>query len=414
MFNLNFLIILFIGFVDYLGIGLVYPIFAVMMFDSANPIMAAEMSSAYRGAMLGILMGLTPLSAFIFAPFLGSFSDSQGRKKTLIFGMAAGCLGYCLAVAGIWFHSLSLLFIFRILVGITEGSAAVAQAAIADISTEKNKARRFSLFSSSVGFGFTIGPFIGGKLADPELSFGVGYATPFVLAGILCLVNLISVWALFPESRLAKKEFSFNLGKSVKNLCKVFAWKHLTWLFATCFSLSFAWAFFNEFMPVLLHANFNFTLNEVGNYFAWGGVWYSLSSGLLTAPFSARFSAEKLVQGSLVGCAVCMAIFSVIENAQYIWLTLPVLMFFLAMAFPTLASIVSNKAHGENQGEVLGVFHSIQGCAMGLSPMFVGSLIGAIPALTGWGGASIMLISCLTFWMGCRRLPVSLAFERVE
>jgi MFS family permease len=220
VFNLNFLIILFIGFVDYLGIGLVYPIFAVMLFDISDPIMAAEMSAAYRGAMLGILIGLTPLSAFIFAPFLGSFSDSQGRKKTLIFGMGAGCLGYCLAVVGVLAHSLPLLFVFRILVGITEGSASVAQAAIADISTENNKARRFSLFSSSVGFGFTI--------------------------------------------------------------------------------------------------------NEVGNYFAWGGLWYSLSSGLLTAPLSSRVSSEKLVLGSMVGCAVCMAIFSVIRNAHYIWLTLPV------------------------------------------------------------------------------------------
>lgn len=394
----NFLVILFIGFVDYLGIGLVYPIFAVMLFDSADPIIAAGMSPAYRGAMLGILMGLTPLSAFVFAPFLGSFSDSCGRKKTLIFGMAAGCLGYCLAVVGVLTHSLSLLFIFRILVGVTEGSAAVAQAAIADISTESNKARRFSLFSSSVGFGFTIGPFLGGKLAGPEMSFGLLYAAPFLLAGILCLMNLIAVWALFPQSSYHKKRLSFNFSESIKNLHKVFAWKNLVWLFATCFSLSFAWAFFNEFMPVLLHKNFNFTLNEVGNYFAWGGVWYSLSSGLLTAPLIARFSAEKLVLGSMAGCAICMAIFSLIENAQYIWLMLPLLMYFLAMAFPTLASIVSNKTNEENQGEVLGIFHSVQGSAMGISPIFAGSLIGAYPSLTGWGGALIMLVGFFIFW----------------
>ena len=154
MFNLNFIIVLLIGFVDYLGIGLVYPIFAVMLFDPADPMLAPEASSSFRGAMLGILMGLTPLSAFLFAPFLGSFSDCEGRKKTLIFGMAAGCLGYTLAVVGIMYHSLLMLFVFRVLVGITEGTAAVAQASIADISTESNKARRFGLFSSSVGLRF--------------------------------------------------------------------------------------------------------------------------------------------------------------------------------------------------------------------------------------------------------------------
>jgi hypothetical protein len=102
-----------------------------------------------------------------------------------------------------------------------------------------------------------------------------------------------------------------------------------------------------------------------------------------------------------------MAIFSLIENAQYIWLTVPVLMFFLSIAYPTLSSIVSNRTHADNQGEVLGVYHSIQGCAMGLSPMFAGSFIGAFPTLTGWGGASMMLAGCLAFWIGYRTPALS-------
>lgn len=401
MLNLNFLIILFIGFVDYLGIGLVYPVFAVLLFDSTDPILAIEASAAYRGAALGLLIGLTPLSAFVFAPMLGSYSDTKGRRKTLLFGMLAGTLGYVLAVVGILYHSLSLLLVYRILVGITEGTAAVAQAAVADISDEKNKARRFSLFSASLGFGFAIGPFIGGILADPHMGFG--YATPFCLAGVLCVINYALVWGLFPESRLVEKELSFQLVESLKSLGKAFTWKELRWLFAAGFCLSFAWAFFNEFMPVLLQAHFGFNLTEIGRYFAWGGLWYSLSSGVLSAPLLKRFSSEKLVQSSIAGCALTMAFFSVIADEQYVWLALPVLMYCLAIAFPTLTSIVSNRATSDNQGEILGVYHAVSGCAMGLSPLFIGSLIGAFPALTGWGGGAMMLLACLFFWIGNRR-----------
>lgn len=395
--NFKFLLILFIGFVDYLGIGLVYPIFAVMFFDVADPIFAPETSSAFRGAMLGILMGLTPLSAFVFAPLLGSFSDGYGRKKALLYGMGSGCVGYCLAVIAILCHSLWLLFVFRILVGITEASAAVAQAAIADISSEDNKARRFSLFSSSAGLGFTVGPFVGGTLAEIGTSIGFGYSLPFCIAGLSCLMNVILVRFLFPDGNMLRKTVSFKLGACLTSLRKVLLWKHLTWLFAACFCLSFAWAFFNEFMPVLLQSRFNFSLNAIGNYFAWGGIWYSVSSGLLTGPLLSRFSSERLIIIALVGCAACMSVFSMIENPQYIWLTLPVLMFFLATAFPTLASVVSNRTDNETQGEVLGVYYSIQGFAMGLSPMFVGSLIGAYPSLTGWGSAFMMVIACLIF-----------------
>ena len=73
-FNLSFFIILLIGFVDYLGIGLVYPIFAVLLFDTANPILPPDTSAEYRGAMLGLLIGLTPISQFFsllsLEPFL--------------------------------------------------------------------------------------------------------------------------------------------------------------------------------------------------------------------------------------------------------------------------------------------------------------------------------------------------------
>jgi len=73
--KLNLIIILMIAFVDYVGIGLVYPIFAVLLFDPSNLIVPAHSSPEYRGAMLGILISLTPISQFFFSPVLGTFSD---------------------------------------------------------------------------------------------------------------------------------------------------------------------------------------------------------------------------------------------------------------------------------------------------------------------------------------------------
>lgn len=403
MFQLKFIIILFIAFVDYMGIGLVYPIFGAMLFDSECPFIAADASSAYRGAILGILMGLTPLSAFVFSPFLGSFSDCGGRKKTLIFGMVCGCLGYFLAIAGIFLHSLALLFFFRALVGITEGTAAVAQAALADISTEETKGRRFSLFNSSAGLGFTIGPFIGGKLASSEISWGFGYSTPFLFAGVLCLINLAAIWLFFSETRVLEKKLSFRLSDSIRNLSKVWTWSHLTPLFATGFLLSFSWALFNEFMPVHLKENFAFSLSEIGNYFAWGGFWYFISSAVLAGPLLVRFQPERILFFALCGCAVTMAAFSVFEEARSIWVMVPPLMYFLSLTFPSVASLVSNRTAVDSQGEVLGVYYSLQGCAMGLSPILGGPIIGALPNATGISGAIIMVLAFCSLWIGTQR-----------
>lgn len=408
--KLNFMTILLIAFVDYLGIGLVYPVFAVLLFDPKDSIIAESASLTYRGAMLGILIGLTPLTQFFSSPILGKLSDFKGRKKILIYGTAIGCLGYGLAIVGIGMHSLALLFLYRIFVGISEGTIAVAQAMIADISTEENKTRRFALFNASLGTGFTIGPFLGGKLADPSVANWCGYAMPFSIAGILCLINFFLILWKFPETRGVKEEFSIKVLDSVINIRNVFLWEKLRWLFLAAFAFSFGWSFFNEFIPLLLRARFGFAPSEIGNYYAYGGAWYALSAGLMTAPLLKYFAPEKIVIKALMGCAVCMLLYLVVQEAQSIWWILPPFMYCLSVTYPTTGALVSNQANDENQGEVLGVYQSVIASAMGLSPLLVGSFVGVYPELTAWGGAIAMLLASAFLWRGSRTASVNLGF----
>lgn len=400
--KLNFITILLIGFVDYLGIGLVYPVFAALLFDLNDPIIAEDSSLAYRGAMLGILIGLTPLTQFFSSPILGKLSDFKGRKHVLIYGTAIGFLGYCLSIIGILNHSLVFLFLYRILVGISEGTIAVAQAMIVDISTENNKARRFALFNASLGTGFTIGPFLGGKLADPSVASWCCYAMPFLAAGAMCLINLLLILYRFPETRRMTEKASLNLMEGFNNIRKVFLWDKLRWLFFAAFAFSFGWSFFNEFIPLLLRERFGFTPSDIGNYYAYGGAWYALSAGIITAPLLKYFAAEKVIGKALMGCAVCMLLYLAVHDSRYIWWILPPFMYCLSATYPITSTLVSNQASSENQGEVLGAYQSVIGSAMGLSPIMVGSIIGVYPELTAWGGAFAMLLASGALWFGKR------------
>lgn len=400
MFNLHFITILLIGFIDYLGISLVYPVFSSMLFDTTYPMISFDSSLAYRGALLGILIGLTPLTQFFSAPFLGALSDLKGRKKALMYGTFIGFVGYVLAVLGIFLHSLVLLVIYRVCVGIASGTVPVAQAMIADMSTKNNKAKRFSLFSASLGLGFTVGPFIGGKLADPAFGKWCGYFMPFVIASIMCVISLVIIAWKFPEARNENANVTFHFMKSLKNIQKIFIWPELRWMFMATFAFAFGWSFFNEFIPLLLRGKFGFSLSNVGDYYAYGGAWYAFNSGILATIILKHFSQEKTGIWALIGCAICMLFFLIIQEKTYIWFLLPLLMFFLSFTYPTTAAIVSNRVKPENQGEVLGVYQSVTGCAMGLSPLVMGSLIGMYPSLTAIGGAFAMLIACVTFWKG--------------
>lgn len=400
--KVSFIIILLIGFVDYLGIGLVYPIFALLLFDNSYPIVPLDSSPEYRGAMLGILIALTPISQFFCSPILGAFSDIKGRRIALLIGIGTGCLGYVLAIIGIYTHSLGLLFLYRILVGASDATASVAQATLADISTEENKARRFAYLNSSLGFGFTIGPFLGGIIADPTIVSWFSYSTPLMMAGLMSFINLSLVFWKLPETRKNIKDVQFDLMEGVHNLRRVFFIKQLKWLFFAGFAFSFGWAFFNEFVPVLLRERFGFTLSHIGEYYAFTGGCYAIG-GFISAWFVHKFKPEKIVVIALLTTASCMLVFGIVNYSYYIWWVIPLMMFSLALAYPTAVTIVSNKASNETQGEVLGAYQSVGAAAMGLSPLFVGSAIGAYPSLTAWGGAFCFVLSSIGFLIeNCR------------
>lgn len=397
MSTFNFVIILLIGFIDYLGISLVYPIFAAMFFDKNCPVIAAEATAAYRGAWLGILIGLTPLTQFIFAPILGAISDQKGRKRALMFGALAGTIGYIFAVLGITLHSLEMLILYRISVGLASGTVSVAQATIADVSQDSEKAHRFSLFHASLGCGCTLGPYMGAQLTE------CGYSIPFAAAGILSFIGFFVIAWSFPETRQFTKTVEFKITDSISKISNLFRWRHLSWLFATTFALSFGWSFFNEFMPLLLLTKFSFGLSEIGYYYAYGGAWFALCSAFISPWILKRFSQESIALYCLVGCAAGMLSFLSFEQARFIWIVLPVLMLSLSFAFPTTAAMVSNRTDKETQGEALGTYQSAIGCAMSLSPFCGGAAIGIYPQLAAVGGGLTMAIAAVIFWRGIKQ-----------
>lgn len=409
--KLNLIIILLIAFVDYVGIGLVYPIFAVLLFDPNILIVPANSSLEYRGAMLGILISLTPISQFFISPILGTFSDVKGRKPALLIGIGFGCLGYIIAVLGVYMSSLWLLFLYRILVGASDATAAVAQATLADISTEENKVKRFSYLSSCLGLGFTVGPFMGGILADPTVVSWFNYSTPLIAAGLMSLMNLILVLWKFPETQQILEKRNFDFTEGLHNLRKVFLLKNLRWVFFGGFALYFGWSVFNEFAPLLLRERFDFSLSRIGEFYAYTGAWFAIGA-LMATRFVDRFSPEKIAIISTLLVAICMLTFLIPSQSVYIWLITPLMLCSLAFAYPTATTIISNCTCSKTQGGILGVYQSVCAAAMGLSPLVVGSAVGAYPSLTAWGGALCFVFASLGFW-NSKKIP-QLASEKLQ
>ncbi len=166
--------------IDLIGFGIVLPIL---------PQYAERFGAG--AALIGVLSASFSLAQLLFAPVWGRLSDRVGRKPLIIlslFGTAAGSL--LTGVAG----SIGILFLGRIIDGISGASVSVAQAAVGDLAAPRDRARLMGLIGAAFGVGFVAGPAIGGlaALASPKLPF-------FIAAGIAAVNGLIALRRL-PET----------------------------------------------------------------------------------------------------------------------------------------------------------------------------------------------------------------------
>ena len=155
---------------------------------------------------VGLLMSVYSLAQLTVAPFWGNLSDHLGRKPVLLmclFGSLCFYLWFALA------ESLSTLFLTRLLAGAFSGVMPVAMACIADLTGEKSRSKNMGLIGAGIGFGFMIGPFLGGffGLIGSQLGSAPPFGSSFSAlgGGIVCFLNFLIVFFFFKESFALKK-----------------------------------------------------------------------------------------------------------------------------------------------------------------------------------------------------------------
>jgi DHA1 family tetracycline resistance protein-like MFS transporter len=363
-------ILLLTNFLDWMSIGLVYPMFSAMIFHQGADFFPIETSDVARGAWLGILLAAGPLAQFFSSPIVGTLSDQKGRKPLLKNTLLIIILGYLLCAAGVWAKSLLLLLMGRLIVGVGTGNAAVVYAAIADISKPEQKAKHFGLASMSSGIGFTLGPFLGGTLS------AWGFAAPFLFSTVFSLINLSLLIFWFAETHHIRRnvQLSFTLG--LKNLKKAFQVSTLRALFLCFFFFCVGWSFYWEFMPVTWIQEYRLNPSQVGNFYAYGAAFYALSSGLLIRPIVNRFQPLPILFVALI--LLALAIFPLLfhSNVAIFWVYIPIQQFLIALVFPTGATIISNSVKEDSQGEIMGILQSVDSFAFASSPLFAGAFVG--------------------------------------
>jgi len=389
-------LLLSVIFLDYMGLGLVFPLFAALFFDPQMTFLAAETSGLVRGMMMGGVIALTPLFLFIGSPIFGALSDQRGRRALVLTGLLIAAGSYLIGMIGMKMGSLWLLVLYRVLFGIGMSTTPVVQAAIVDISTPETKAKYLGLYSMALALGFASGPVIGGHLSNPELYHRFNFGTPFFVAAILTLASLLLFYFGYKESGARKETKKINPLHGLVQVRKAFTHPHFRVVFLSFFLFLLGWDYFIQFVAVILTEQFSFSTSQSGTFFAFNSFTYACATGIFIRPFIKRFSTTNLLTFSMLFAPLFLPLFLTIKNPVYLLLFLPVMNFIVALYFPVAMTHISNSRSEEHQGEILGVYQSVVALGFLVGPL-MGGFIGILPSMSVYLGSSLMGLGGLIF-----------------
>ncbi|NGX63947.1 MAG: Tetracycline resistance protein, class C [Candidatus Anoxychlamydiales bacterium] len=407
-YSSSFYILLFVTFIDFMGMGLVYPIFSNILFDKTLSFLPVATSNEIRGIWLGVLFAAMPFVQFFSTPIWGAISDGIGRKKPLIWSLSVTIIGHLISVLGILNKSIAVLFLSRVVLGIGSGNISIVQAGIADLSSAESKAKNFGLYAMAIGISFTFGPVIGGLLSK------WGYDLPFIFASSITFLNLILAFIFFKDTILKSIKHKLSWTVGIKNLFKSFSYKNIRIIFICSFLSGFAWVYFMDFIPVYLITNYNFTPSSVGLFYGLIGGVYAISAGVLIRPFLNRFSPITLFFFATFFAAISLLTLSIISYAFWLWIFAIYYAYITAFLFPTTSAIVSNKASADIQGEALGILGSVNTASNAISALIAGIFIGIMPKLSMWIGGSAFLLAAIILFTTFKKDIFKKLHKRIE
>jgi MFS family permease len=362
-------LVIFMGFVGY---SLMITIFTPMLMTNAGGFLPASTPMSERIVLLGILLSLYPLGQFFGSSIIGALSDRFGRRPLLLITLLAATFFYVLISQALVWRNFSLLLFASAIAGLLEANIALAQSAIADLTTKETRAHYFGYIYLSASAAYIIGPLFGGKLAANFTN-----ATPFWACTLLLFATLIWSFCAFKETKKRAPSKKMHLLDAFTNLARIFTSKRLRMLYLINFLLYLSiFGFFRSY-PMYLVDGFGMGVSKESEFIAWVALPIIMMNLGLTKFFAARFSSRRLTFASALLTGLFMIFIIVPSGQNWLFLTLFLTAFALALCLPACATLLSNSANAEEQGSAMGNNQSLQVGAEALSSA-LGGLLAAL------------------------------------
>ena len=386
-------------FIDLIGFGIVIPVlpyYTEGTIFNATPRTVALLFASYSVMQL------------IFSPILGRLSDKYGRRPVLLLSLIGTGIGFLILGFA---RTLWMLFLGRILDGITGGNISTAQAYIADVTSTEDRAKGMGLLGAAFGLGFIFGPAIGGILSR------WGIHVPFFFAACLCFANTLLLYFTLPETVTPDHPArnSAARGRGWSEFFRSLTNPRLGLVLSIYFAFIVSFSIMTTSFSLYTMFRFGYDAQHNGYLFAYVGLIAVVIQGGLIGRLVKRFGELPLiVAGALFFVVSLFAVPFVGPNwGGLLGLLIGGGVFSLgnSLATPALNSLASKSVGPAEQGTMMGVTQSVASLARAVGPAIAALLIHSAVAHQAADGTSHFMSDAslrLTFWSASAIMLVGL------
>ncbi len=326
--------------------------------------------------VVGILMATFSLCQFLSAPLWGYASDRIGRKAVLIVSQIGATIGWAMLglapniASAIAVAPIAVVFVARILEGVSGGNISVTQAYVADLVVPRERARAFGLIGAMFAAGMVFGPFGGGVLYAR-----FGFATPFLVAAGLQLVTLLLTITMLPESRArGKDEERVGISTALSSFRK----PRLARILFQKFAISLALYGWFAVFALYLQRQLGFSLAETDYLYSGFAVFNVVMNAFVVGRISVLIGDRRMSNYGLVFLVAGFASLPFVHGVvALVAITMVLFGTGISLTNTGITALISNAAGDREQGAVLGTSSSLDSLSGILAPPVSTGLLAA-------------------------------------
>ena len=341
---------------DSMGIGIIIPVMPALFADVTGTEKISDI--AIWG---GLLASTFALMQFIFGPILGALSDRYGRKPILLLALFVMAAYYLLMGFA---QTLWLLFLGRLIGGVTAATHATANAYMADISSPEEKAARFGMLGAGFGLGFVLGPLIGGLLGE------WGPRAPFFAAAMLAAANGVLCYFVLEESLKTKnrREFMWYRANPIGAILDLRKFEGIYSLLLVFLLFTIGTSIYAAIWPFFTVERFSWSPGMIGISLTIYGVCFAIVQGVLVRPAIKIWGEKKTIIIGFCFEFSAMVTFAFLTDGKILIILIP-LASLGVLAQPAIQAILSKSVGDDRQGAIQGVASSLNAIAMVITPI---------------------------------------------